>query len=444
MRHDLLKKLFLVFLLTTSLTSCSQPPRPNIILITIDTLRPDHLSCYGYQRETSPNIDTLAKDSAVFTQAISQASVTLVSVASLLTATYPTKHGLVGQHPHFAKELSYPNIIGMLEKKDYQTAIFLPYAKFITRWLYKIADHIFRANYAEKSFFEFAKADVLTQEAMGWVEDNSLSSFFVWLHYNEPHASYEPPPPYDSLYVGDELYGTGNRECFRYKEAAEHINDIQKLDYHIAQYDGEIRYVDHWVGKLMDYLKEKDLYDDSLIILSSDHGEAFGEHDLWYCHGATLYDILIRVPLIIKLPRGQLKGKVINRQVRLVDIVPTILDYLDIEIPGHIDGESLMPLLEERPDYSAQFSFSKTDTINALRTEEWKLIYDEKDGHYELYDLKKDPCELNDVYALQKEMADFLRPKMQEILGSYEYTTKELGEEDSQTLELLRSLNYIK
>ncbi|MBU4149065.1 MAG: sulfatase-like hydrolase/transferase, partial [Candidatus Omnitrophica bacterium] len=215
-----------------------------------------------------------------------------------------------------------------------------------------------------------------------WLDSGSKTPFFIWIHYNDPHVPYKPPVPYNKLYVRDKFYNpdkkvnlVDNIYGWGGISPKANIEDIRELDYYIAQYDGEIRYTDFWIGRLMDYLKAKGFYDDSVIVISADHGEAFGEHNLYCEHANTLYDELIRVPLIIRFPGAAFKDKRVKRQVRSIDLMPTILNYSNLKIPQHLDGESLLPLLRLQGEYAARFSFSKTGLMAALRTEEWKLIY---------------------------------------------------------------------
>ncbi|MBU3911671.1 MAG: sulfatase-like hydrolase/transferase [Candidatus Omnitrophica bacterium] len=252
-----MKKIFILFIIALSTVSCAKPNRPNIVLITIDALRPDHLTCYGYKRNTSPNIDQIAKEGTIFTQCISQASVTLVSVASLLTSMYPTKHGIITQHLDFQKDLLYPTIVEIFKQEGYKTAIFSSHGKLMTRWLGQVTDYSFDYKHTVENFqkFSISKADFFTQTATKWLDSGSKTPFFIWIHYNDPHVPYKPPVPYNKLYVRDKFYNpdkkvnlVDNIYGWGGISPKANIEDIRELDYYIAQYDGEIRYTDFWIG----------------------------------------------------------------------------------------------------------------------------------------------------------------------------------------------------
>ena len=435
------------------LSSCSAPLRkPNIILITIDALRPDHLSCYGYQRHTSPAIDKFANEAVVFTQSISQSTLTMPSLASLITSVYPTKHGIAVQNADFGK-LNYPTIIDILKGKGYMTAVFFPYGKIIADWFRKTTDYLFKYPYTRKNLEAFSNAPFLTSQAITWIRRNCSSPFFAWIHYNEPHAPYTPPFPYNTLYLEDGLYNHSRKVSLGFNSAGlggipfkANLNNKEDLDYYIAQYDGEIRYVDYWIGRLLDELKALRLYDGALIIISADHGEGFGEHNLYCEHGMFLYDELIKVPLIMKFPKhSPYTHMVVKKQVRLIDIMPTILSYLHCLAPKHIDGMSLLSLMGSAHGVNnTPLAFSKVDSTNAIRSESWKLIYNEGTHRYELYNLKDDPGEQRNVYDGEQEVSKSLRNKLNSVLNTPAHLEKKSEIKDNDTKNFMKSLGYLQ
>jgi arylsulfatase A-like enzyme len=430
------------------------PPRPNVILITIDALRSDHLGCYGYKRDTSPNIDELAKDGVIFTQAISQASVTAVSLASLLTSVYPARTGIISQVRDIMNDFTCPTIIEEFNRNKYRTAVFFPddIAIGLPAWAYRGAEH----QVIHPQIHGKADDALLTRQLIDWVVQDSKRGFFTWIHYRGVHTPYLPPAPYNRLFVNDQFYNQGkkipllkdNTQVWGGIRPQANLNNIREVDYYVAQYDGALKYVDFCIGELLRMLKDRGFYENTVVIIGADHGEALGEHNLYFGHANTLYDELLRVPLIIKFPGKAFRGRRFTGQVRLVDIMPTILQYLKLKIPRYTDGISLMPILEGRVGHGPVFSFSKTNIMNAVRSEEWKLIsYDSSWGKDELYNLKIDPGELDNL-ALQ-ETGIVKRFKEELVKFNYGFScacprTQAKEDETAQARKFLYSLGYMQ
>jgi len=426
----------------------------NVVLITIDALRPDHLSCYGYGRNTSPNIDAFAKDGVLFTQAISQASVTIVSLASFVTAVYPTRHRIITQHLDYDRDFFYPTIMEILKRQGYEVATFFAHPLLNKiKWIKRGVDFHFQTKYYKGDSHQMNSysATDLTNAALNWVLKKPKNKFFIWMHYIAPHTPYLPPPPYDRLYVNDEYYNPHKTAGFVDNlegrggippDAA--IESISEVDYYIAQYDGEIKYADRQIGRFIKKLKELKLYENTLIIISADHGESLGEHNVYFEHAAGLYDESIKIPLIVKLPQEKFRGKIINRQVRAVDIMPSILDILNVKVSENIDGESLYPLITGRGVYKSQYSFSKTAAMNSIRTEEWKLIYYEDNNSYELFNLKEDPQRLTNLYDDEGKIAQMLSSEMEEIASIPSDIKRGTEDIDKKAKEVMRSLGYVQ
>lgn len=456
-----MKRAALIFLLSilTGAVSLAFPwfnplpqRRPSILLITVDALRPDHLSCYGYERMTSPHIDEVARQGIVFKQAIAPASVTIVSLASFMTSVYPQRHGIITQHLDLNKEITRPTITTTLKAKGYRTAVFLPKDSAIelARWTRHEADYRF-AYPLEDGLYDYS---FLTQKIKEWVNGDKEKPFFIWIHYRGVHAPYTAPPPYSALFVGDRFYNASRQVPFadNYQgwsgiPKGSQLGTARQVDYYIAQYDGLLNYVDYHIGQLLGFLKGKSLYENTIIVISADHGEAFGEHNLYFAHAFTLYDELLKVPLIIRLPGGKFGGKAYAGQVKLIDVVPTIYEYLRWSIPGNRDGASLLPLITRWGYYKGDYSLSKTDIMNAIRSDEWKLITYDHQLKQELYHLENDPGELTDLYFRERNVAEKLKNKLSTILAGFpcaavEKTEKIENVSDKQK-EVLRSLGYI-
>lgn len=403
-----------------------QSRRPNILIITIDALRPDHLGCYGYRRDTSPNIDTLSKEGILFRQAIAQASWTVPSVVSLLTSAYPFSHGVKKLGDYFPSQfISLPRI---LKTKGYVTGCITSLGAFdaIINMdnefdLFHSVDtyHLLPSphNLADN---ELLKIFEITGKVTNLIEKNRHKKFFFWVHFVDTHfPPLNPPQPYHDLFVND-----------RYAELKEYVhinkqlsgvnglppmlvrqnNGIADLNYYIAVYDGAIRYVDEQIGTILKYLKKVNLDKNTLVIVSADHGEGLGEHGLYFNHSHYLYDELIKVPLIIKYEGLIPKNEIIGNQVQHIDIAPTILDILAIKKPSTMEGKSLLPLIykQEEPD---KFAFSNFAELFSIRTPEWKLIYNEEKKESELYNSQKDPGELNNVAGLPQNESVFTKLK---------------------------------
>jgi len=295
--------IYLVFLLwiTTVISGC-QPktsPKSKVLFITIDALRADHLSCYGYRRQTSPIIDTLASQGTLFTQAIAQASYTPPSVASILTSKYPYQHKVLFPVNSYLKE-QFVTLAEILKNHNYSTAAITP-------------NFILEPQFGFRQGFDFCSMvtpeDKQTDVALDWIKQHKNNSFFAWIHYMSAHAPYAPPAPYNKIFINDD-YSVQDKESLKMVDditglggIPRHVamGNITDKDFYISLYDGAISFADYQVGRLLKGIEELGIADNTLIILSTDHGEALGEHGYYFSHGHTLYDSLIRIPLIIKL-----------------------------------------------------------------------------------------------------------------------------------------------
>lgn len=423
--------------------------RPNIILITIDALRPDHLGCYGYKRAASVNIDKLAKEGVLFNQAISQGSETCVSLPSLHTATYPRTHGVYKEG--FKINPSLATLAEILAKNDYLTMAITCNLKHIQG-----LQRGFNILFDEGDM----PADGITQKAINWIENRRNDRFFLWIHYFDPHGPYKPPSPYNRIFLENmqkkELPVSDSMWCgdgVIPKYALE--RGIRDINYYISQYDGEIGFVDEQIGVLLTKMKELKLDKNLLIIISADHGEALGEHNRYFIHW-LLYDEIIRVPLVIKYKKIIPEGKIINRQVESIDISPTILEILRINKPKTMQGKSILSLILRNESGPPEFAFSENarqDDIvrECIRTPGWKLIFSGSDrglntsGSYELYNLNTDPGESRNLVNIEIEEFKFLKSKLsnwRKRIPAFEPVVSEsLTEEEKNKL---KSLGYLR
>ena len=597
----------------------------NVLFITIDTLRADHLGCYGYKRDTSPNIDNLAKEGVVFSQGIVQWPKTLPSFASMLTGTYAHTNGIT-QSLGQAISSHFVLLAELLKNAGYSTA------GFVTNPNLAVENNF---NQGFDTYLQGWRmlgsnlAESVTDKGLSWLKSNKYKKpFFLWLHYLDPHSPYTPPKRYQQIYVNDKFYDGSQRvnvnhqnnyamgripACSRlwrlnpseaqinksrwqlkvrqgssaklefppdhpevvhidiekaeskanwdiqlnqrglvikanhtyittfraradrprplivglakmtkpwnnlglYKEfflttewqsfkaeflsiadedtAGLHFNladsntsvDLAAVEliqvsgedsglvvtpfvqvphdvvgYYIAQYDAEIRYMDEQIGRVLNELKAMGLEDNSLVILTADHGDGLGDHNYYFEHGRLPYDACSRVPLIIKIPGRNSVVKIIDKPVELIDVMPTILDVLQLSDDPEAQGKTLVPLMLGREDNTKKYAFTEAgyadDYQRVIRNDQWKLIYipDEDDQSimhgmpFELYNIKRDPHELNNLIEVETEVAAELKAKLLTWMASAKRIDTPDAEQDVTITEdnkkALRSLGYIK
>lgn len=341
----------------------------NLVLVSLDTLRADHLGCYGYDRDLSPHIDSFASESIQFMKAVSQSSWTLPAHASLFTGYYPSAIGAVNRHRSIP--LSFPMLGEILRDAGYSTAAF-------TGGGYLNPIYGFAQGFEAYEHYSAFDSDPVWR----FIDGAGDRPFFLFLHTYKVHNYYVPPELMDRL--GDEFKEEfGDLESimsFVDRHLFVDLNDETRprMEHLRDRYDLSILHIDRQFGSLMDGLEERGLLGETLIVFFSDHGEEFGEHGRTY-HGGTLYNEQIHVPLLLRLPGGRAEGKKIPEIVELMDVFPTILEYLDMRAPREIDGESLVPLIEGTGGGTGGMAFSE---ISSLVTEKYsvcdtagKLIY---------------------------------------------------------------------
>jgi len=395
-------------------------PLGDVFLITIDTLRSDHVGCYGYQWIQTPTIDQLAKQGIRFAQAFTPSPITNTSHASILTGLLPSSHGV----SDFGVPLTadHSTLAELLEKRGYQTAAFIGSIILDSKTLAPGLDRGFEFydNFPEKTEtksrwgrLERRGMDVV-QRAETWLDGHRTGPHFVWVHLYDPHDPYEPPPPYSE----------------RYKD---HL------------YDGEIAFADSALGRFLNYLKEQHWYEGALIIVVGDHGEGLGEHGE-DTHGIFLYDSTTHVPLIVKLPNEQEADKVVEEQARTTDILPTILELLGIPAPESLDGTSLKSALlgTEAPsrtvlgetDYPLRFGWAP---LRSVRKDAFKFI---EAPRPELYDLRSDPGEIRNAYVPWDSTVQKLRKELAKLSAKAAGKPSAAAVAPSTTDEL-RALGYL-
>ena len=420
----------------------------NAILLTIDCLRADHLSCLGYHRETTPQLDRIAKRGILFLQAISNGNSTPTAFRPLLTSTplsmynddkYLSRYRVTIQEAlkrngfttaafhsnpylssYFGYSRGFDTFVGISDiKKDIliegikERGVKSLYYEFLFRL--RLTSFRLKKLYKFSKGEPFARACTLNEMATSWIEKQD-KNFFVWIHYMDVHTPYVPPKEYLRLFTGSPPGILGElilylKTKFERRKDLEMITE-EDLKLLIDLYDAEIRYVDAQIGLFLENLREMGVLDETLIIITADHGEEFCEHGTFGHAKFHLYDELLHIPLIIYAPAWN-KRKVIEEQVELMSIAPTIADILGLsEEKKHFMGKSLVPLIEDTEEGSEYVVSEASRSKISYREPEWKCIFDCENGKIELYNLQNDPKERENIAQKEKEKVREFQQKL--------------------------------
>jgi arylsulfatase A-like enzyme len=417
----------------------------NVLLISIDTLRADHMGCYGYARNTTPNIDTFRRDAVLFQTTIAQASSTSFSHGSMFTSLIPQHHGAswTTKSPLKPYVRTMPQI---LTAHGYVSVSYNGGGLIA-------APFGFDRGFAIYDSQGDAKFSARVDAGIAWLRDNMVQKFFLFLHSYEVHVPYDPEDRFvrlfEDAYAG-ELPRTISPDLVKAINRGERRFDGHDLQHIVNVYDGGIRSMDEGFGKLDRFLHDSGLYDQTLIILTGDHGEELGEREKVAWHSHSLYDEVLRAPLIVKFPRSWQAGAVVEAQVSHVDILPTVLDVLGIPADSAFVGQSLGRLVtpdRAAVDDDARIVISQRDDgkepLTAVRTPHWKLLTRRSFDVNLLYDLQSDPLETHDVApehpaVVAAYQQAFSRVLATRAVGVLDYTAG-LNE---GTREQLRALGY--
>lgn len=440
----------------------------HVILIIVDTLRPDFLSCYGWQRISTPNIDKLAKDGVLFSKAISSAPWTLPSVASIMTGLSPSVHMATKMDSKLSDSLM--TLAEYMRDAAYHTAaigsnVFLKRNHNVSQGFLHYdffpkarISNSFGSGLLHRLFPNAFKSDAsthdLTELACNWLEENYKRDFFLWIHYFDPHLPYTPPPDFVPKSEPPRRIGKSFSKLIEVR-GGYLVPSLPEREWIKGLYSSEIRYVDENIGTLINTLKRLNSYDESLIIFTSDHGEEFWEHG-GFEHGHTLFNEVIWVPLIIKLPLSAVRGE-IDKVVSTGSITPTVLDLCKIDYEReYLSVESLLPLwrdnphkFDEKPIFTRGLSYfedRESVIFNGL-----KYVHFLISNHEELYDLYHDPKEQVCIATSSQDKVQIGR----NILREYDKTVKKLREHygisetkrmkfNKETIERLKSLGYMQ
>ncbi|MHA1436484.1 MAG: sulfatase-like hydrolase/transferase [Promethearchaeota archaeon] len=464
-----------------------------VILITIDCLRNDRLEACGYPKNIMPHINKFSKEAYIFENAIANGSYTASSFYAMFTSEIPGAYEpyaplpiqrkkiaeilqknkiftcAIHSNPHLDKFANYhlgfddffhmkftePEFFTIKKKIINHFYDFLNYFKLD---LNKIRTKVFGtikqfdkktpSSTTSKANAPYIDAKNITVKAIKWLKKHHKSNFFLWIHYMDPHGPYYPPSEYIAKISEEIILDSTKILINEIRKSTKHdpsiIKKIDKkyISFTNILYDAEINYTDHYIGVLFHYLKKLDLFNETNIIITADHGDAIFEHNTTG-HQATLYDELLRIPLIIKLNNGTShNNKIISAQVELLDIAPTILDLYNLPRENEFKGISLLPLLRGESNYkhskyvlssilhdnNDRLTFTNLTDFDfkfliSCRTLEWKLIYDDQIKKTELYNLKEDPKELNDLSNIKDnkilEIKNKFMEKIKPIIREY-------------------------
>jgi len=362
----------------------SEATQRNVLLITLDTTRADHVGCYGYEQAMTPVLDQLSRDGVTFENAFTTMPLTLPAHTSILTGRYPPENG-VHQNGSAKLDESIPTLTRYLGKAGYSTAAFIAsmvlYSKHGLNQAFDVYDDEMAGGRRHGSETHLMRdGNQVVDSAIKWLDGQQEKPFFCWVHFYDPHAPFEGHA---------ELFGDRFRD---------------------QPYDGDIAFADIHIGRLFDHLKSQGRYENTLIVVVGDHGEGFGEHEEAE-HGFMLYNSTLRVPLIVSAADITRPGYRVSESVSVVDILPTVLEYLNIPLTDSIGGESVMAALQGRPIQShtcyaeseaglASFGWAP---LTCLTTESWKFIDTTRS---EFYDLNSDPGELHNLVDTQSDDAE--------------------------------------
>lgn len=444
--------LLIIVIIAFNLPACRKPgleSLPDIILITIDTLRPDHLAVYGYERRTAPFISSIADRGYIFDNCYATSSWTAPSMASLFTGIYPRGHGVLHGFVGAGKivnqeklDSSLPTLAELLKSRGYHT------------FGISTNGHVTPETGMARGFDEFVSlwfrdAEEAHQASLDLKEKVKNSRpYFFWIHYFDPHAPYRFRRPWIEGYSSDPVsarkWAEENMKELRRKRAIV-TSDPKNRSALVDLYDSEINYTDEFLRRLFDEVLSPQ---SCLIIITSDHGEGFLEHGL-LGHGNSLFEEVVKVPLIVKMPEEEERPVNISAPVSIVDVVPSVLDFLGISVPELVQGKSFLSLMNNSSPMKPRPIFCELDRgrhLKSIRRGRWKLI--RKSGKKRaglLYDLKADSAEENDVSGENQKVAGLLHRALiswQKQTPSFKAPRGEFVSKGEEK-EVLKSLGYL-
>jgi len=437
----------------------------NVLMISVDTLRADHLGCYGYGLDTSPHIDAIAADGTRFDRVYAPKGSAWPSLATLQTSLYPVTHGVrsnglrIDNTPETLAEVLFAN--------GYTCEAILANA----------GDQNWEGFSHTRDIRDEPRDKIATIHAYNWLREHRDEKFFLWTHFMNPHSPWDAPQEFRKF--GDPSYAgtlTGDQDDMaRAMLSGDEISEPD-LAHLIALYDAEVNLTDAMIGIIVETLQELDLYDNTLIVLTADHGEELYQHYQFLHHQASVYEGTLRVPLVYRLPGKVPSGKVVSDLSGLIDVAPTILDLLGIAIPDSYQGVNVAPLFRDEPVELGPAFGEWRDKIIFVRTNEYRYIHNPLNFHppkvnkrrlegvadetlatrngmpieeVELYRITEDPYEQSEIASESPEAAAEMQSLIDEFMTQYSWKFNDKTDErmkqeiDDETRQELENLGYV-
>lgn len=404
----------------------SPAPAPmNVVLITLDTLRADHLGAYGATTVRTPHLDRLASQGVVFDQVMTTAPLTLPAHSSIMTGQFPPRHG-VRDNGGFFLGPEQVTLAEILSGSGYQTGATVGAFVLDSKWGLDQGFAAYQDDFDLTNVKAMSLASVkrpgneVVDLALKWMDGVADQRFFAWMHLYDPHAPYESPEPYRSDYRGH-------------------------------PYRGAIAFTDAQVGRVFDFLEARGLADNTIVVVTADHGEGLGEHGE-ETHGFFVYESSMRVPLIVHAPGRGLSPRRVTQPVRSVDIMPTVLDLVGVALPGPVEGRSLLPLMRGDVTEMALDGYGEAmyplhhygwSELTAMRSDRYKLIDAPRP---ELYDLERDPGELTNLFDTRRSVADAMLRQLRDrkqAMAADAPEAPDTEDVDPETRARLAALGYV-
>jgi arylsulfatase A-like enzyme len=451
--------------------------RPHVALIVLDTVRRDHLSCYGYERPTTPTLEALAAEATLYENAVSAAPWTLPSHASLFTGRSSSRHGAHHEHLSLAEEnVTLAERLAELGYETAQTGMTQGFERFEEVWRTQVAQGTFNLNVfvdeERHGFRDAGAAETLTDIRAFLEERDEERPLFLFVNLIEAHSVYDPPGEDRNRFTERPLEDRDVKRLNRSFPTLAHRDELTPRVLAEAQalYDGELAYLDRWMGSFLDLLRERGMLDATLLVVTSDHGEGFGEHRLCDTplvdHQLNLYEEVLAVPLIVRFPTshgaaGQAPGTRVAAPVSTLDVVPTVLDVVGVGAPADLEGISLargappadrtlvseyfrplvhLDLLRSLVPDTRRVKCLADRRVAVVRRGPWKLVLDSR-GEELLYDLGSDPGEERPVAGEDATLTAEARARLEAMEASFEPLPEALG---AAQREALRALGYLR
>ncbi len=462
----------IIFLCTFLLACRNKEGNINILLITVDTLRADHLPFYGYSRNTAPFLSQLAKDGVLFEYVWAQWPKTTPSFASIFTASYGRDHGVVNR-TGIPLPCEYKTLAEILDNAGYTTLAVVANGAAGSDFFFNQGFDYFiepwKKSKDPQEIERLGRAEATTNIALELANkiDTKESPYFFWIHYLDPHFPYDPPETFKNKFQEDELFSKHDKKIFIAKTKRRQLGGIgytqvmdgkDNLAFYIARYDAEIYYTDFWIKKLFEGLQTKGLLNNTLVIFTSDHGESLGDHEYYFDHGRFAYDASLRVPLFFYYPK-KIAPKRIPENTVLLNIAPTILEYVGIQNSWN-RGISLKECIENKvcrkDPIFAEAGYSPNDSWQkSIKYERFKLILapNKKVASFlgdkmVLFDIENDPAETKNVIEQYPEQAKKLKTMLSQWIQSKLVPEKDRSicpstDPSSSTIKQLKALGYL-